>query len=387
MLARTYRKLFSGADDQNPNKPLLNFDKYIDGEIKGRALLSYLPSPVRDELAGHVEIMFSNRGIARSIPRAINELGYIADIIYWEDRDFQPLEKYDFVIFHGGRNFDALYPRLLGSPKIVYFGSGSYWEFSNKAEDRRIKNFERRHKTKAARDRYVYDSETKVSQASDGIIVLGDESMRETFPKEFRPVLTINNASYPDSHFDSEKKDYSQAKHNFLFFSGDGNIHKGLDLILDAFSRLPYNLYVVTTLNSELAKTYKKILEQPNIHLIGPVIMRSLAFYDAVDKCSFVILPSCSEGQAGSVVEAMNQGLIPIVSRETRLDVKDFGKILEKSSITEIKETVSEMVSLSDDTVEKKAKLSRLEAVREHSPDYFVTCFKAHLNRILEVAK
>ena len=34
------------------------------------------------------------------------------------------------------------------------------------------------------------------------------------------------------------------------------------------------------------------------------------------EQCSFTILPSCSEGVAGSVLTAMSAGIIPIVSRE-----------------------------------------------------------------------
>lgn len=57
-------------------------------------------------------------------------------------------------------------------------------------------------------------------------------------------------------------------------------------------------------------------------------------------RCNFCILPTCSEGQSQSVVEAMNHGLIPIMNRMSGVDVEGFGYIIEKPEIETIRSLV-----------------------------------------------
>lgn len=351
---------------------------------KKRALLSYLTLPVMEELNSKKIVRFSNSGIALSWVRVLNELGYTVDIINWDDKEYVPQREYDLVVFHGGKNFNNVYPALKGKPKIIHFLTGSYWRFNNSAEDARIKDFERRHKIKVERDRYIHAPEDPVNEVADGIIVLGDPSMRNTYPEKYSLVLTINNGSCPDKHFRKIKKNYAGSKHNFLFFAGSGNIHKGLDLLIDSFKDLDEHLYIVTVLDKKVLAVFKQELKLPNIHLIGQVEMRSAQFYELMDKCAYAILPSCSEGQAGSVVEAMNQGLIPIVSKETRLDTGSFGVTLKNNSIKCIKETVHHMAMLETTNVKKLSRLTRQAVKKDHSPKKFRKDLKKAVEQVLD---
>jgi glycosyltransferase involved in cell wall biosynthesis len=364
---------------------VLNYRKHLRARRPKRALLSYLPEPIASELGGEKIIRFSNSGLGLSWAQVLNELGYIVDIISWDDKDFVPAKKYDLVVFHGGKNFQHISTNLQGNPPIIHFLTGSYWKFNNDEEDKRLNDFYKRQGVKLARDRYIYDSEDTVNEAANGIIVLGDPSMRSTYPANYKKVLTINNASYPDDHFDTYKKDYASARQNFLFFAGSGNIHKGLDLLLDAFKGLSLHLYIVTVPDQELLAAYKDVLKQPNIHLVGEVGMRSPEFYEVMDKCAFVILPSCSEGQAGSVVEAMNQGLIPIVSKATRLDARAYGVVLETVSIRSIQRVVKKMSVLSPAEVKKLSLKTRTTAQTEHSAAHFRSTLKQLIIELLGV--
>lgn len=350
---------------------------------KKQALLSYLCSPVISHLQSSSTFRFSNEGIALAWAEVLNRLGYEVDIINWDDTDSRPANNYDLVIVHGGKNYESLVKKLEPNYKLIYFSTGSYWKFNNQAEEQRLKDFQRRHKITPKPDRYIYDSEEEVNYAASGIIALGDPSMMDTFPKDLR-VITINNASYPDDHFDKAPKDYSQAKNNFLFFAGSGNIHKGLDLLIDSFKDLDQHLYIVTVPDKQVLSVFKQELSLPNIHLTGDVNMRTQEFYEIMDKCAFVVLPSCSEGQAGSVVEAMNQGLIPIVSKETRLDCRNYGAVLKSNSIACIKQTVRKFAALEPAEVEKLARLTRQTAIKDHNPDKFRKDLKQAIESILK---
>lgn len=350
---------------------IFGYERYLRAKAAKRALLSYLPRPILEQLEGTQTIRFSNSGIALSWARVLNELGYSVDIISWDDRSYTPRHSYDLAVFHGGKNFSSLQKKLTPAPPIITFASGSEWHFANQQEDNRIADFAKCHGVTMPRDRYVFDSEDAACQAAKGIIVLGDPSMRETYA-QYPHVFTINNASYPDRHFDTITKDYDEARRHFLFFAGAGNIHKGLDLVIDAFKDLPaLQLHIVTVLEPAFLKVFESELQLPNIHLAGEINMRTAEFYDVIDQCAFCILPSCSEGQAGSVVECMNQGLIPIVSKETRLDATGYGTILDDNSIPTIQKTVTRLSQLSAREVEYRARKTRAIAKKEHSPEAF----------------
>lgn len=363
----------------NNHTYVFNYRQYLKRFRAKQALLAYLPEPVAQDLGGELIVRFSNSGLGLSWAQVLNELGYAVDIIAWDDTNFVPTKQYDLIVFHGGESFAKIMAHQVNKPQVIHFLTGSYWRFNNQREDQRREAFAKRHGVKLAPDRYIYASEDPVNKAADGIIVLGDPSMRDTFPATYPTVLTINNASYPDSHFDTAKKDYGTARNNFLFFAGSGNIHKGLDLLIEAFKDLPQHLYIVTVTEPDFLKVFAKELKLPNIHLVGEVGMRSPQFYEVMDKCAFAILPSCSEGQAGSVVECMNQGLIPIVSKETRLDARQYGKVLEHTTTTSIKQAVREMSSLSPAKVKNLSLKTRGTAIKEHSPDYFRDSLKTSI--------
>lgn len=361
-----------------------NYTRYRGGRLNKRALLCYLTAPVIADMNGEPISRFSNSGIALSWVQVLNEMGYVVDVIEWNNTTFTPDVRYDLAIFHGGHNFEHISKHLKGSPHIIHFLTGSYWKFNNDQEDMRRADFKKRHGIETPRDRYISVSEDPVNEAADGIIVLGDPSMKATYPSSYKQIVTINNASFPDDHFDQVQKEYEAAKNNFLFFAGGGNIHKGLDLLIDAFQGLEEHLYIMTVLDEAVMMALQKELKAPNIHLIGEVPMRTPSFYEIVDQCAFVIAPSCSEGQAGAVVECMNQGLIPVVSKETRLDAHEYGVVLKSNTIPEIQKVVHELSSLPAEDVETKAARTRHIAQTEHSPESFRRELRNAIAQILE---
>jgi hypothetical protein len=78
------------------------------------------------------------------------------------------------------------------------------------------------------------------------------------------------------------------------------------------------------------------LYQTPNIRTKGWIDIRGSEFVNLMSECLAVIFPSCSEGQAGSVTTCMHGGLIPIVSRESGIDLEGFGRYLDDCSIPEI---------------------------------------------------
>ena len=388
MLRGHLRKLVPRRNNlQEAGQSLLGYSVYLKGKPKGRALLSYLTQPVRDEMSGKPEIEFSNRGIARSLPRALNEIGYVVDIVEWDNDNFSTKETYDLLVQHGSVNYGTLKPLLKPSGALIYFSTGSYWKYHNAAEKKRFAAFAKRNGFQPAYDRLITSPEEKVNHDADGIIAIGNEAVKETY-KNFPRVYNLNLASYPDRNVEKIKKDHTKTKNNFLLVAGGGAIHKGVDLAIEAFAGLEQHLYIMAYIEPDVQKVYAKDLERSNIHFIGPTEFRSTAFYEAMDKCSFAILPSCSEGQPGSIVEALNNGLIPIVTRDVHLSVHDYGFLLKTASATEIRNVVQTAASLDAQEIAKRARKAWQSALKQHSPGLFVSTLESHIQNIIkETAK
>ena len=363
-----------------------NDEDYLDDGIKPtkKALLSYLCEPL---YTPYDKTVFSNSGIARTIPRALNELGYSVDIVNWNCKNFIPKTEYDLFLAHGGKNFSTIYKNLHESTIVISFSTGSHWEFNNIQEKKRFENLKNRRGGTLPFDRYNYDykSEEYSYSVADGIICLGDESVCETFSK-FPLILNLNNASYYDDHYEKIDKKWEKVANSFLFFSGPGNVHKGLDLLLEAFANLDQHLYICIFLEPEFKKVFKNELNKPNIHYIGLVKQRSKKFYQIMDNCAFIIFPSCSEGSPGSVIECMNQGLIPIVSRESNIDVTDFGIFLNECTTEEIINVVEEVSNKPLYWIKEKSLLTKNAIPDNYSEESFLRNLKENIQTIIEAS-
>jgi len=383
-----YTRLFGKYSNllSNNCNVIYDYEEYLDENVKQpkKALLSYLCAPLHTP---YDKTRFSNDGIARTIPRALNELGYSVDIVNWDCTNFIPKNKYDLFITHGGKNFNNIYKTLDNGAIVICFATGNYWKFNNSQEKKRFEYLKNRHGAILPFDRYNYDYESDEHSYSvaDGIICLGDKSVRIHFSK-FPLVLNLNNASYYDDHYEKKEKDFKNANNNFLFFAGGGNVHKGLDILLDAFANSDKNLYICTVLEPKFKKIFRNELKLRNIHYIGWVKPRSDKFYRIVGNCAFIIFPSCSEGSAGSVIECMNQGLIPIVSRETRIDVTDFGIFLNECTVEEIINVVEDVSKKPLHWIKNKSLLTRKATLIDYSEDAFFSNMKDNIITILEAS-
>lgn len=352
-----------------------------------RALLSYITMPFRLSPDDPRGLQFSNLGIARSIVRALNELGYIVDIVEYTNTKFLPHRHYDLFVGHGGYNFERIAHNLWPDTVKIYFSTGCYWRFHNERELARFADLKRRRGVSLRPDRLITASEEWANGNTNGIICLGNEFVTATYSK-FPIVLNLNNAAYPDDHYDIAIKDFAFARQNFLFFAGAGNVHKGLDRLLEVFPRVNAHLWICQDIRPDFYEVYEHELEDyPNIHLVRSVPMRSAQFYYLVDRCAFMIHLSCAEGQPGTVVECMHQGLIPIVSRESNIDTSDYGITLNTSSIEEITEVVQNLLQRPPEWCEEMSWRTRRIAVMEFSEAAFLENMRNAIQYIITPKK
>lgn len=167
-----------------------------------------------------------------------------------------------------------------------------------------------------------------------------------------------------------------------------GLIHKGLDLLLEIFKELPdYNLYICGSIKNEPEFEhcyFDELYRTKNIHTYGFIGVDSFEFREIIKKCNFIIFPSCSEGQASSVINAMVYGLIPIVTISSGINIKDFGIEIETISHNKIKEAILKAISLSQNEIKEMSMRCALDTIKNHSIEKFSEEFKKSLLEILK---
>jgi hypothetical protein len=368
---------------------IFGFDEFLSRPVEGidtgaekKALVSYLVHDLAPPPNKRDTCNFSNAGIAQYIPRALNELGYSVDIVNFNNQQFTPQKNYDLFIGHGGINFESIEKRLDPRCVKIYFSTGVYWEEWNRVEGERRIALQTRKGVLLPSDRSIVRDEEYANMHADGIICLGNDHAKQTYHK-FPRVININNAVYPDG-YSLSSKDFEKGRNHFLFFNGPGNIHKGLDLLLDAFTQIPQHLYVRQTIEPAFFKLYKKeVTEYPNFHLVPFLKKPSREFFSLMNTSNFVISPTCAEGQPGSIIECMAHGLMPILSKEANIDTKDFGILLQENSIDEILRVVREVSQKSPEWYQAHAALTMKEVQNFYSPEYFLESMKNAVRTIV----
>ena|GEM_PF-5438162 len=348
-----------------------------------RALLSYIIHPfvLPADSPGH--LMFSSFGLAKCIARALMDMGFDVDVINYDDVSFRSDEAYDLVIVHGGVNFETLFQNVLGRAKLVYFSTGNHWGFWNDACVARFTALRARRGIDLPLDRFIRHSEQRANTLADGIVCLGNQAMVETY-SGFPSVIALNNAAYADGFFDAPSKNYADGRRNFLFFGSRGSVHKGLDVVLEAFTGLDAELYVCQSIEPEFRVSFARELALPNVHDMGWVQLRSAAFHDLMRTCNCTILPSASEGQPGGIIACMHCGLIPIVSRESNVDTGDYGVTLANCSVESVRTAVTETMAKPTAWHEAASRRTYQAAVTDFTPEVFQARFRAAVQTVLD---
>lgn len=310
------------------------YDKFCREPI-GRALVYYKTEPLALKSAREDQ-SHTNNWEAYEMARVLNRLGLVVDVI---DRtaDLEDVNKYVediYDIFIGlgagdsGQYFPDIAERVPSAAKVLY-AMGPEPDLSDQVTRERHNYFRRRHPEIPVIDRRLVSAvdTSRLYKATDAIITIGNEFSFGSYEQFGKDLHKIYFSSYPELGLplaDLPKRDQKK----FFYFGGNGHITKGLDLVLEAFQKLPdYELYIGgPTGEDDFNAFMNPILEKhPNIHMLGFVDVKGELFRDVSSKCGYVILPSCSEGCATSVTTCMRRGLVPVVTVEAGIELGDWG--------------------------------------------------------------
>lgn len=355
---------------------------------KGRVLFSYLAQPMLWEEIDPKFLGHSNCWESREIVRIFNEFGFDVDCIDWTDNSWFCDNDYD-IFFDIADNLQRFAPFAQpGSLKILHL-TGSYHEFQQAAELQRVADLERRSGMLYSPKRLP--SNCPLSERSlrlaDYCPLIGNQKTLETYPAMYRNKITLVPVSASHVSFIKSPREYASTPREFLFFTGVGAVHKGLDRVLEVFANNPqFRLNIVGDFAGEKDFVHiyqKELFTCPNIHYHGYLPPSGDVFINIVKRSFCFIAPSCSEGISSSVVTCLQLGLYPIISKQNGVDLPDkCGTFLDSCSIEEIAQVVRDVYNLSDLELVRQIGTCQELALKKYSREQFrekMVAFLAHV--------
>lgn len=335
LLARLVKRLFLKHVAINVNST--KFEK--------RCLLVYNANPFFKPHGVYTDgnPFHQNKNRVVLLAKQLGAYGFNVDVVDWFYPKAKLAKPYDLLIdLHPGLN-------PLGTAcatrdtRRVHFATGSAPAFSNAAERERLKALAKRRNVVLMPRRQVRPIDGDLLRSYDAMWFIGNQYNLATYGQSrCRNVSFIRQTAYEFPPM--EEPDDRKAATNFLFLGASGQVFKGLDLLLEVFARNPdLTLYICSRFRLELDFCWcyrKELFHTPNIVPVGFIdLLADRRFAELRRKCGFMLLPSSSEANAGSVLAAMSAGLVPIVSRECGFEVDEVN-YFEDCTIETIERTV-----------------------------------------------
>ena len=355
----------------------------------GRVLFSYLNYSIlwkddNTKFSGH-----SNKWESREIARIFQRMGFTVDAISWTDQSFVPQEEYD-VIFDISTNLGRLAPFLSSKAMKLLHLTGSYAPYQNAAELERIRALQERRGIRLAPRRLVKDLELFENSLdlADMCSLIGSERTLQTFPEHYQRKITLVTVSASYTGWKKDSDALVPEDREFLWFFGGGAVHKGLDLVLEAFAGNPdLKLNVVGPVHKEedfFHEFRKELTQLPNIRYHGYVDPASDKFREIVSRVFCFIAPCCSEAISPAAATCLQIGLFPIISYEAGISLPEGQSMyLETCSAEEIALLARQAHGMHKDELHEQISSLQKFAEAQYSREKFSADMTKYLSRVL----
>jgi glycosyltransferase involved in cell wall biosynthesis len=350
----------------------------------GRVLVCYANQAFFLKRGQRIPDDHTNRWETWQIVQTFLGLGYHVDVINENNARFVPTR--DYAIFVGNRtNFDRIAALLNDDCLKILHIDTCHWLFHNLAELRRLEEMRRRRGFLLPAQRTMAPN-MAIEHADYGVAV-GNQMTMSTYEYANKPLFRVpisNPVTYPWT----DSKDFDAVRRRFVWLGSHGFVHKGLDLVLEAFTQLPeYELTVCGPLGADppFREAYRRELyETPNIHTVGWIDVTGSDFLELANTSLGVVFASSSEGGSGAVISCMHAGLIPIVTYESAVDIDDtHGVMLADASIEQIRDAVQQLSMRDAGELRAMARRNWELARSRHTREVFAATYSSVIADIL----
>ena len=378
------RNLLSGSPGTSP--AMVPIRLIPENRSNGRVLMSYATKVYHDFLNGkpldrtHVSAWQNFQ-----ISRIFLDLGFEVDVIHFEDQDYEPAGSYD-VIFDIVSNLGRLADRYGPETKKILFPMFAHWSVHNLRSYIRHRSLAERRGVAIAPKRLLKPNDSV--ERADYILCKGGEFGRSTYAYSSTPVTPLTQ---PRPHAIDEfiERDHDRCRRNFIWIGGSSAVHKGLDLVLEAFVARPdLQLTVLGKVTEEgpFCGVYRsELFESGNVLAAGWVDTLSPQFRSICANAIALVAPSATEISCGSVICGMMNGLIPIVCESTDIDVSDFGICVASDTVEDIQAAIDELSAMPTSELAARSEASRQVSQERYGGEQFVQTFRTAVCEVLGV--
>jgi len=288
-----------------------------------RALVIYTLEAVSKHLSNTLHrspSLTSHSGFNESISllNCLLDAGYTVDYFHFVNTPKIEWSKYELVI-DAFKNLQ--YSKQVIGQKKIFYSTCCHWKTFYENAYMHSESFFERNGILLYPDRELITNYS--DNTSDIITCFGGKYQAESFGSNHLKVKQLNISTTFIPSYNFKKQIASKTK--FLWYGGHGPFHKGLDLVVEAFLKMPnFELHIFGNieLNNELFLWFqKKLNTSKNIIYHGWSTPESMYFQSYVRLCDSFVFASSSEGGAGSVIQCMQFGLIPIINNSTAVDL------------------------------------------------------------------
>lgn len=220
--------------------------------------------------------------------------------------------------------------------------------------------------------------------ASDRVIVLGNEHTGRTYYGEFGEAkVVLANLGIDHEHFWFRERSLTTPV--FLHSPTVMSIRKGTYHVLKAWRNVRAalrgaELWIMGADGREVS--WKRLLEQPGVRLFG-TYQGDPGYVEALNRTHFVVLPSLSEGQPASVLEAMSCGNVPILTPSCGIRAAAYGGFcVEEDSVEALEEQMID-AGRSEANWLERSRQARATVVHDHTWLQFNSLVEATVGELL----
>ena len=164
------------------------------------------------------------------------------------------------------------------------------------------------------------------------LLIIGNQRIKHSFePALSGQEVRLINCGVNADHFrmDPSQKKQPVFVHNATRFS----VRKGSHVVAEAWRKMAWEMSEAKLIllgrpgDFDIAASLKDV---PNVEYQGEYIGGSCEYIERIGAARWAVLPSVAEGQAGTLLEAMSCGCVPIASRDTGVDAELYcGYVIE----------------------------------------------------------
>jgi len=227
----------------------------------------------------------------------------------------------------------------------------------------------------------------RAQKHTDKMILIGNEFVRNTYINQgvdSRKLFLLNsgvNLDFLTPDFSKRPSD----KIRVIYSASDLGIRKGLFRVMQYWeslnSLLTNNLYELkivggnTSFHKEIKEFAKKF---NNVEYLGWIDSSTEEYRQILQSSHIIIFPSIEEGQAGTVLEAMACGCVPIITEQSGVPITDEKDGFVIKNYTNASEFVDYLNKLSENRllIDTMSARSRDYTEKKHSWNNFIEKFK-----------